>query len=296
MASGNFPNLEPNHALQLEPELIIILCPFINPDTGHNFETSWSKNARPAEINCLWCEYLNGELHHAGPPVHSDEDPGTPPPIQGAQHPIAHVSDYQPCRVPLRRIQWCDVSLVTHEGCVPSLMRIDRKWRAADGPNRYPLRQGDTASYVCRHIAGSSQMSKHSWACAVDNNWETNGYNAAHHDIPQWFVDIWISEGWGWGGNWHSSKDWMHTSRFPNEGGNGLLYDGDETGDEEDDMAQVPQDEWEQLKKDVATILERTSIQIVKDGAKKDMGIDHVSKTHAQQQGWLKPDGTWAGS
>lgn len=230
---ARYTNLEPNHAIILEPGFIIVLCPFINPDTGHPFETSWSNDAEPDEINCLFCEYLNGKLYHAGPPVHSDEKPGTPPPIQGGQHPIAHVSDYQPCRVPLRRIQWCNISLVTHEGCVPSLMRIDRKWRAADGPRRYPVRQGDTASYVCRHIAGSSNWSKHSWGCAVDTNWNTNGYNASHHDYPQWFVDIWISEGWGWGGNWHSSKDWMHTSRFPNEGGNGLLYDGD---GEEDDL------------------------------------------------------------
>lgn len=172
---------------------------------------------------------------------------------------VHRVEEYQPCRVPLRRITWCGVSLVTHEGCVASLKRIEARYNALNGPVRYPIRQGDTASYVCRHIAGSSSWSKHSWGCAVDTNWNTNGYGASHHDMPAWFVQLFLDDGWGWGGNWHGTKDWMHTSKFPNEGGDGLLYVGD--GQEDD----LPYTE-EQLKQIIRDVMNEPPTSFKENG------------------------------
>lgn len=202
-----------------------------------------------------------------------------------------NVSEYTACRVPLRRISFGDAFLVVHEGAVASIKRIEARWKAAGGNDAYRVRRDDTGAYNCRKTTSGRSWSKHSWGCAVDINWSTNPYShALHTDMPRWFVQLWLDEGWGWGGNWSSVKDAMHFSKFTNEGGDGLLYVDEEP---EDDMAQVPQEEWEQMKRDVATLLERTSIQVLKDGAKKDLGTDHVAKAHAKQQGWLKDDGTW---
>jgi hypothetical protein len=58
-----YPNLEPNHAIHElghnGDELLIVVCPFTDPFGAH-YESSWSANAAPSEINCLFCEFLNG--------------------------------------------------------------------------------------------------------------------------------------------------------------------------------------------------------------------------------------------
>jgi hypothetical protein len=38
--------------------------------------------------------------------------------------------------------------------------------------------------------------------------------------MPASFRQLFLSEGWGWGGNWNSSKDAMHFSKATGEGGN----------------------------------------------------------------------------
>jgi len=40
-------------------------------------------------------------------------------------------------------------------------------------------------------------------------------------DMPRAFVQLFLDEGWGWGCNWNSTKDAMHFSKAPGEGGNG---------------------------------------------------------------------------
>lgn len=66
----SYPNLEPNHALQKDGDLLVVLCPFTNPETGDPFETSWSGNAEEWEVNCLFCEYLSGDYSES--PDHGD--------------------------------------------------------------------------------------------------------------------------------------------------------------------------------------------------------------------------------
>lgn len=55
--------------------------------------------------------------------------------------------------------------------------------------------------------------SYHSYGAAVDINPSKNGYyegTTGPYDIPQAYVDAFHHHGWSWGGNWNSSKDYMH--------------------------------------------------------------------------------------
>jgi hypothetical protein len=53
-------------------------------------------------------------------------------------------------------------------------------------------------------------LSIHSWAAAVDFNWDTNGVGQkAPHDLPAPFVKAFTDGGWDWGGDWQM-RDWMH--------------------------------------------------------------------------------------
>lgn len=221
-----YSNLEPNHTVKVLDDVQVVVCPF-EDENGEGFETPWSLNADPAEVNCLFCEHLNGDYPLS--PDHCDGDATTPhPPISGGAHGgIHHVTEYSACRVPLRRIIWCDATLVVHEGAVASLGRIEARWRARGGHGAYRIRREDTGAYNCRRTTSGNSMSKHSWGCAVDINWRTNPYGSRLvTDMPGWFVQLFRDEGWGWGGAWSGAKDAMHHSKFPSEGGDGRLYVG----------------------------------------------------------------------
>jgi len=157
---------------------------------------------------------------------------------------VKKVTDYRPCRVPLRRTSLGDASIVVHAGAVASIKRIEARWLARGGNAAYAIRRADTGAFNCRRTVGGTSMSKHAWGCAVDVNWGTNPFGSRLvTDMPRWFVQLWRDEGWGWGGNWRGKKDAMHFSKFENEGGDGKLYVGEgaggETIEEEDwfDMA-----------------------------------------------------------
>lgn len=179
-----------------------------------------------------------------------------------------NVSEYSACRVPLRRVPFGDAFLVVHEGAVASVKRIEARWLAKGGNSAYRIRREDTGAYNCRRTTSGRSMSKHSWGCAIDFNWSTNGYGASNHDIPDWFVQLFADEGWGWGGNWRGTKDWMHVSKFVNEGGDGLLY----VGEEEDWLDMATKDELEALiKANVAAPLQRL-LDIVEETVTKPDG------------------------
>lgn len=164
---------------------------------------------------------------------------------------MATVADLRPCGVSLVRVPFGrdGAVLVCERRVAPSIRRINARYLADPRSHQYPIRPRDTGGYNCRKTRSGSSWSKHSYGCAEDLNWLTNGYGAhASHDMPMWFVQLWLDEGWGWGGFWIRVKDYMHFSKFPNEGGDGKL---EEPG-EEDDLAQVDQGEWDQVKKDVA--------------------------------------------
>jgi hypothetical protein len=153
---------------------------------------------------------------------------------------VIRVSDYQPCRVPLRRFTLFDRPVVGHEGIIAACKRVEDRWRARGGHAAY--RVHTVYIYNCRKTRSGSSWSKHSWGVAIDINPAENPYaakrGACRTNMPAWFVQLWLDEGFGWGGNWRTVCDSMHMSRFPNEGGSGALYDGQASPDtQEDEMA-----------------------------------------------------------
>lgn len=72
----NYPNLEPNHVIQInEDKDRVIWCPFEVVDghvTLHNKPVTqtaiWHKDAEPDELECPVCQVFNGKLHYVGSP------------------------------------------------------------------------------------------------------------------------------------------------------------------------------------------------------------------------------------
>lgn len=73
---SDYPNLEPNHAIQSNADGdLAILCPFeivdghvILHDSPVTQTALWSKDASPEEPECPVCEVFNGKLHYVGSP------------------------------------------------------------------------------------------------------------------------------------------------------------------------------------------------------------------------------------
>jgi hypothetical protein len=76
-------------------------------------------------------------------------------------------------------------------------------------------------SYNCRMTTSGKSWSAHAWAAAVDVNPDDNPLTSGKlvTDLPRAFIKAFTDAGFGWGGNWSSSKDAMHFSLSPNEGG-----------------------------------------------------------------------------
>jgi hypothetical protein len=82
-------------------------------------------------------------------------------------------------------------------------------------------------------VTGGSTWSQHSYGLAIDVNPFQNPYVRGDLVVPErasaytdrtWIrrgmifpgdavSDAFASIGWGWGGDWHSLKDWMHFSQ-----------------------------------------------------------------------------------
>jgi hypothetical protein len=91
----------------------------------------------------------------------------------------------------------------------------------------------NTSAFVCRPSTGGAGWSQHAYGLAVDVNPFHNPYHRGDAVIPELasaYLDRtrdvpgvikpgdvvtrgFASIGWGWGGNWNSSKDWMHFSQ-----------------------------------------------------------------------------------
>lgn len=85
----------------------------------------------------------------------------------------------------------------------------------------YDIRVGETWGYACRAIRGSSTASNHSWGLAIDINAPANpmlkgkpGWQWLHDhgrtDMPKWLPELWIANGFYWGGNYATRQDAMH--------------------------------------------------------------------------------------
>ena len=91
----------------------------------------------------------------------------------------------------------------------------------------------NTSAFVCRPSTGGSTWSQHAYGLAVDVNPFHNPYHRGDVVIPELatayldrtrdvpgvikagdaVTEAFASVGWGWGGSWTSSKDWMHFSQ-----------------------------------------------------------------------------------
>lgn len=75
----------------------------------------------------------------------------------------------------------------------------------------YHLVPGWCWGYACRPIRGSRSPSNHSWGLAVDLNAPTNPMSSRlRTNMPRWMVELWTTNGFGWGGHYRSRPDAMH--------------------------------------------------------------------------------------
>ena len=119
-----------------------------------------------------------------------------------------------------------------HHSLTESIDRINSAYQLRlNSGDEYVI--NSVGGYSCRltkNASGEAQqpphISNHAYGIAVDINPNANPYlrsrpqrRADWTDMPQWFVEIWTNEGWGWGGDWNNSVDAMHFSKAGNEGG-----------------------------------------------------------------------------
>lgn len=86
----------------------------------------------------------------------------------------------------------------------------------------FPIRNGDTAAYCWRNMVSGNNISAHSYGIAIDVNWNSNPmekktsgkYRPGEdpYSVTPEVVAIFEKYGFYWGGNWKSSKDYMHFS------------------------------------------------------------------------------------
>jgi len=102
-----------------------------------------------------------------------------------------------------------------------------------DGSDRRSMRADNTSAFNCRRVSGTNRWSEHAYGRAIDINPVENPYvasdgtvsprrGAPYADRSQHkkgmihrgggTVRAFARQGWGWGGNWNSSKDYQHFS------------------------------------------------------------------------------------
>ncbi len=111
-------------------------------------------------------------------------------------------------------------SVQVYKGVKPSLERINTAWLAHGGASGYEVKT--IFGYNCRRVKNQpNSWSAHAFGVALDINPQQNPYGTTQvTDMPSWFRQLFITEGWGWGGNWSNPKDAMHFSKYPSsEGG-----------------------------------------------------------------------------
>lgn len=70
---------------------------------------------------------------------------------------------------------------------------------------------GQTGAFNCRPIGGTRTPSNHSWAIAIDWNWQDNPFSRnPRHTNPDWMYELWARFGFANGAMYSGAKDWMH--------------------------------------------------------------------------------------
>jgi D-alanyl-D-alanine carboxypeptidase len=106
-----------------------------------------------------------------------------------------------------------------------------------EGDDERSMAANNTSGYNCRRVAGSDAWSAHAYGAAIDINPVQNPYvtgSSIHPRAAGWFATIrrtarapvpigairagdvvvraFVRIGWGWGGQWPTSKDYQHFS------------------------------------------------------------------------------------
>lgn len=101
-----------------------------------------------------------------------------------------------------------------------------------DGDDDASMAADNTSAFNCRTVAGTDRWSQHAWGRAIDINPVENPYVRGssveppagreytdRSDVrpgmivrPGPVLDAFEAIGWGWGGDWESSKDYQHLS------------------------------------------------------------------------------------
>ncbi len=68
--------------------------------------------------------------------------------------------------------------------------------------------------YSIRNVRGSARQSLHSWAMAIDMNSATEKLGQEKTNWSDQFINIMVSHGIYWGGNYSGRKDPMHFSLY----------------------------------------------------------------------------------
>ncbi len=109
-----------------------------------------------------------------------------------------------------------DESLRLHQRLNPALDLVKSALAQAAGSGLwYPIYKKQTFAYTPRTVRGSYRISQHGLGASVDINSIYNPYSSSNKlktDMPGWFVDVWRSAGFCWGGGWIDTKDSMHYS------------------------------------------------------------------------------------
>ncbi len=108
------------------------------------------------------------------------------------------------------------IALTIHKKLVHEITAVFNELKAIG----FPVRKSDTAAYNWRNMASGSSRSHHSYGCVVDLNWNSNpmiGVTAGSYrpgtdpySVTSKVVQIWKNHGFYWGGDWKSTKDYMH--------------------------------------------------------------------------------------
>lgn len=114
-------------------------------------------------------------------------------------------------RKQLVTVDFCGKHVAVHKKVAADLAEIAkriRKWERLNGHESWKPK--DVQSFCWRPIRGGKTLSRHAHAIAIDVDPAHNAYNGTTTDIPRHVIQIFINEGWCWGGQWHSPVDAMH--------------------------------------------------------------------------------------
>lgn len=104
-------------------------------------------------------------------------------------------------------------TIAVHRKCAEALLAVfDDIWEAC-GQDQLEVDKSGASDYAgifnYRVIAGSHNLSNHSFGCAIDLSPKTNGFNMKG-TISKIVVDAFDRQGWRWGGRYKGRKDPMH--------------------------------------------------------------------------------------